>query len=113
MMFQAQHTNREHILSLKVIKRTLKILLFRKNIKVTLSLCLIKHYAMNTYPRILDLGINWRCVVNFTLRPLYPREKSPPRYQLDGPQSLSGWHREGKIPDPTGIRTPTLRSSIP
>jgi hypothetical protein len=33
-------------------------------------------------PRILDLGTGWRCVVNFTPRPLYPQGRSP-RYPLD------------------------------
>jgi hypothetical protein len=40
-----------------------------------------------------------------------------PRYPLDrrlgGPQSRSGRRGEGKILDPTGTRTPTLRSSSP
>jgi hypothetical protein len=38
-----------------------------EKVKVKLSLCLTKHYAMNTYwmsggiaPRILDLGTRWR-----------------------------------------------------
>jgi hypothetical protein len=58
----------------------------------------------------LGLGTSWRWVVNFTLRPLYPRGKSP-RYPVDrrlgGPQSRSERLGEKKILDPTGTRTPT------
>jgi hypothetical protein len=47
-------------------------------------------------------------------RPLYPRGKSP-QYPLDrrlgGPQSRSERRGEEKILDPTGVRTPTPRSS--
>jgi hypothetical protein len=61
-------------------------------------------------PHFLDLGTSWRWVVNFTLRPLYPRGKSP-RYPLDrklgGPQSRSGRFGEEKILDPTWTGTPT------
>jgi hypothetical protein len=53
-------------------------------------------------------------VVSFASLPLYPRGKSP-RYPLDrrlgGPHSRSGRFGEEKILDPTGIRTPTPRSS--
>jgi len=31
----------------------------------------------NKASRILNFGTRWRCVVNFTLRPLYLREMSP------------------------------------
>jgi hypothetical protein len=62
-------------------------------------MCLIKHHAIKTYwrsgdtvPRMLNLGTMWRWVVNFTLRPLYLRGKSP-RYPLQrrlcGSQSRS------------------------
>jgi hypothetical protein len=40
---------------------------------------------------ILDLGIRWRWVVSFTLRPLYPGEKSPPYIPI-------GW--EAWVPEP-------------
>jgi len=44
------------------------------------------------YPRIIDLGIRWRLVVRFAVRPLYRQGKSP-WYPLDrilgGPQSCS------------------------
>jgi len=47
---------------------------------------------------ILNLGTRWRCVVNFTPRPMYPRRK--PRYprdrRLDGSQSQSGRGGEEK-----------------
>jgi hypothetical protein len=50
-------------------------------------------------PRILDLGTRKRWVVSFTLRPLYPRGKSP-WYPFDrrlgGPQSQSGLGFEEK-----------------
>jgi hypothetical protein len=65
-------------------------------------------------PHFLDLSTSWRWVVNFTPRPLYPQGKGP-RYPLDrrlgGPQSRSGRFGEVKILTPTGIRTPTPRSS--
>jgi hypothetical protein len=54
-------------------------------------------------PRILDLGIRWRWVVNFTPRPLYPQRKSP-WYPLDrglgGHQSRSGRGGEEKNSQP-------------
>jgi hypothetical protein len=53
-----------------------------------------------TDPRLLDLGTSWRWVVSFTLRLLYPREKSPwypLDRRLDGLQSWSGWHGAEKI----------------
>jgi hypothetical protein len=53
-------------------------------------------------------------MVSFTLRPLYPRRKSP-WYTLDrrlcGHQRLSGRRAGNKILDPTGTRTPTPLSS--
>jgi hypothetical protein len=59
-------------------------------------------------PRFLDLGTSWRWTVNFALRPLYPRGKSP-RYplkkRLDRPQSRCGQRGEKKILHPTGTRT--------
>jgi hypothetical protein len=49
-------------------------------------------------------------MVSLTLRPLYPRGKSP-QYPLDrrlgGPQSQSGRHGEMKILAPTRAQTPT------
>jgi hypothetical protein len=45
---------------------------------------LTEHHAMKAYwvsggipPHILDFGIRWRWVVNFTLLPLYPQTKGP------------------------------------
>jgi hypothetical protein len=59
-------------------------------------------------------SINWRWVVSFTPRPLYPRVKSP-QYTLDrrlgGHQNLSERHGEKKNLAPTGTRTPTPRPS--
>jgi hypothetical protein len=50
-------------------------------------------------PRILDLGTNWRSVVSFTPRLLYPQGKIP-WYPFDrrlsGPQSWSGRGGEEK-----------------
>jgi hypothetical protein len=42
------------------------------------------------YPRIIDLGIRWRLVVRFAVRPLYRQGKSPwyPLYRrLGGPRA--------------------------
>jgi hypothetical protein len=71
-----------------------------KGKKAKLSLCLIKHHAMNRYRvaevynfTILDPSNRWRWVVSFTLRPLYTRGNGP-QHPLDrglgGPQSRSG-----------------------
>jgi hypothetical protein len=72
--------------------------------KVKFSLCLIKHYAMMMFGG----------VISFTLRPLYPRGKSPPPSThwlggLVGPRT--GLDDVEKILDPTGTRTPALRPS--
>jgi len=47
-------------------------------------LLLTENHAMKAYwgsgwiaPRILSLGTRWRWVVSFTLRSLYPRERTP------------------------------------
>jgi hypothetical protein len=48
-------------------------------------------------PHFLDLGTNWRRVVSFTPRPLYPRY--PLHRRLGGPQSQSGPFGELKILD--------------
>jgi hypothetical protein len=84
-----------------------------------LSLCLTPWRRMAGEfrdPHFLDLGTSRRWVISFTLRPLYPREKSPP-YPLDrrlgGPHSRSGRRGEEKILDPTGTRTLTPRPSSP
>jgi len=74
--------------------------LVRLKVEVNLSLCFIKHHAMNTYwrsggiaPHIPNLGARWKWVASFTPRPLYPWVKNT-RYSLDrslyGPQSWSG-----------------------
>jgi hypothetical protein len=68
----------------------------RFKIKVKLSLCLL-NYALcledirgswRYSSTILDLGIRWRWVVNFTLRSLWPQYALDRR--LGGPQSWSG-----------------------
>jgi hypothetical protein len=67
-------------------------------------------------PHFLDLGTNWRGVVSFTPRPLYPRGKSllyPLDRRLGGLQGRSGRRGEDKILDPTGTPTPTSQSSSP
>jgi hypothetical protein len=55
----------------------------------------------------LGLGTNWRLVVSFTARPLYPRRNSP-GFPLDirlcGPQSPSGRREEDKILAPIGTQ---------
>lgn len=59
-------------------------------------------------PPIPNFGTNWRWVVDFTLRPVYPRVKSN-RYRwnrrLGGCQSQSGWLRRDKSLTCTGIWT--------
>jgi len=52
-------------------------------IKVKLSLCLTKHYAIKTYwgsrgiaPHILNLGTRWRWMVSFLPQVLQPWEKN-------------------------------------
>jgi hypothetical protein len=93
-------------------------------VKVKLSLCLTNSALHHEgewgsgciNPHFLDLGTSWRCVVCFTPLLLYPRVKSlryPLHRRLGGPQSQSGRHREENNLDPTGTRTPTLRSSSP
>jgi hypothetical protein len=67
-------------------------------------------------PSFLDLDTNWKWVVSFMPRPLYPRGKSL-RYSLDTRldvhQSWSGWCGEEKILDPSRTQTPTPWSSSP
>jgi hypothetical protein len=41
--------------------------------------------GVDVYPRFLDLGTSWRCVVSFTPRPLYPRERA------SGTHFIGGW----------------------
>jgi hypothetical protein len=81
-------------------------------VKVKLSLCfyITEHHAMKAYwgsggiaPRILDLGIRWRWVVSFTLRPLYSQGKSPwyplylcPSVLLTKRQSVLQWSQSVK-----------------
>jgi hypothetical protein len=71
--------------------------------------------SVRVHQRFLGLGTNWRWVVSFTPRPLYPRGKIL-RYSLDrrlgGLQSRSGRHGEIKILAPTGTRTPTPWSGL-
>jgi hypothetical protein len=71
-------------------------------------------------PRILDLGNRWRWVVSFTLRPLYPQERTP------GTSWIGGWVGPGaglyavvkrKIPSPCRDSKPPpphspVRSSV-
>jgi hypothetical protein len=62
------------------------------------------------YPRFLDLGTSWRCVVSFTPRPFLTTGNSP-WYPLDkrliGPQGRSGRYGEENILDPTRVLTQT------
>jgi hypothetical protein len=58
---------------------------------------------------ILELGTRWRRVVNFTLQPLYNRQKSS-QYLLDrlgAVQNMSDRCGEEKILDLAGTRTAT------
>jgi hypothetical protein len=63
-----------------------------RKVKVTFSLCLIKHHSYKTYwsrggvvPRILDPGTRWRWVVNFTSGRFTPRESA------SGTHWIGGW----------------------
>jgi hypothetical protein len=63
-------------------------------------------------PRIIDLGTRCRWVVRFMPRPLYPPGKEPPvpneKEAGWGPEPVwTQWPR-GKIPVPTGDRTPVV-----
>jgi len=60
-------------------------------VKVRLSLCLTKYYAMKTWrsggiaPRITNLGISYRSVVSFTSQPLFtPGERVPDTHWIGG-----------------------------
>jgi hypothetical protein len=60
-----------------------------------------------------DLGTNWRWVVSFTPRSVYPRGKSPPvpiGRRLGWPHRQSGRCGDEKILDLTVTRTPTAHS---
>jgi hypothetical protein len=68
-----------------------------------------EHHAMKAYwgsggiAPFFDLGTRWRRVVNFTPRPLYPRERAPGTHldrRLGGPQSRSGRGGEEKNSQP-------------
>jgi hypothetical protein len=88
------------------------------------SLCLTNHHAMKTYcgsgdtaPRILKNDTRRRWLIIYTLRPLYPLDKSP-RYplcrRLSGPQSRS--KRCGEVKNPSiassGNWTPVGQSLV-
>jgi hypothetical protein len=74
-------------------------------LKVKLSLCSTNEGVWGSGcidPYFPDLSSNWRSVVSFTPRLLYPRGNSP-RYpldrKLDGPQSRSGRRGENSWPN--------------
>jgi len=63
----------------------------KRKVKVRLSLCLTKYYAMKTWrsggiaPRITNLGISYRSVVSFTSQPLFtPGERVPDTHWIGG-----------------------------
>jgi len=60
-------------------------------------------------PLILTLGIRWRWVVNFSIQPPYPPEKTPDAHWIGGwvgPQTPSEGSEEAKkFVSPVGIRT--------
>jgi hypothetical protein len=61
-------------------------------------------------PCILVLGTGWRCVVSFTVRPLYPRgmgNRYPLDWRLGGPQNRSGRRGEEQNLAPTRTRNAT------
>jgi hypothetical protein len=60
--------------------------------------------GISIYPSILHFDTNWRLVVSFTSRALYPRY--PLDRRLDGTQNLSGWCG-GKNVASIGTRTAT------
>jgi hypothetical protein len=65
-------------------------------------------------PHILDVGIRWRWVVSFTLRPLYPQRKSPwypLGRRLGGPKCRSGRGGEEKNSQPlAGFEPPIIQT---
>jgi hypothetical protein len=79
------------------------------------SCTLTEHHAMKACwrsgciaPRIFDLGIKWRWVVNFTPRLLYPQGKS---LLLPLDRSQSGRGGEDKYSQPLpGLETPIIQS---
>jgi hypothetical protein len=93
-------------------------------VKVKLSLCSTKHYAMKTYcgsggiaPRILNLDTRWRWVVNFTPRALYPQGKDPGTTNWIrgwvGPRAVLDTVAKRKIPSPRqewNPRTPIVQT---
>jgi hypothetical protein len=88
---------------------------FTFHLKVKLSLCLTKHYAMKAYwgsiaSRILDLGSRWRWVVSFTTRLPYPQRNNP-RHPLGSPRAGLEAVVKRKIPflSPVGIRTAVVQ----
>jgi hypothetical protein len=72
----------------------------RRKAQVELSLSNPHRRRRDMVPLILNLGTRWRCVVNFTPRPLYPREKNSiycTYRRLFEPQNWSGYFEEKKI----------------
>jgi hypothetical protein len=53
-------------------------------------------------PYFIDLGTSWRWAVSFTLRPLYPREKSP-WHPLEGWGPELVWTMWRKFPTPPDV----------
>ena len=77
----------------------------------TVPLQAMKAYSgrRRTAPLILKLGTRWRSVVNFTPRPLYPRERKPVPTKLDAvwaPDLVWTFCKREKSLATTGIRTP-------
>jgi hypothetical protein len=89
-------------------------------IKLKLSVCLIKHHAIKTMrnwgitPRILNLRTRWKWVASFMPRPLYPRGKNlwvPTDGCMDHKSGLDAVAKR-KMSAPSGNRTPVVQPVV-
>jgi hypothetical protein len=62
-------------------------------------------------PHFLELGTSWRWVVNFTPRPLYPRERAPGARWIEGWVDLRASLDDLEKRNPTGTQTQIRRPS--
>jgi hypothetical protein len=80
-----------------------------RNYTVALQAMKVYRGRRRIAPLILKLGTRWWWVVNFTPRPLYPRERKPVITELEpvwAPDLVWAFCRREKSLATTGIRTP-------